>query len=306
MALANSPALEQRLFYEGGRQLFDAYNDLLKPRPHWGEICSTIATNSTTIDLISLLDVPKYQELIGGVAFSDLKGRNLEVTPRNFGAGLKMHENIINDDNMNVLIDQIKQLGKTPEDAFCEHTFLALKGGIATTSYGACLDSGAFFNATHSVGSTTFSNYTAGGGSTAWYLLDCSRALKPIVLVARENPEFKMESPDSSHRFETNEIRWKIQGRMWMSYGMWQLAYCDTNALTDTRLWADIATMRGYQDEEGRYISAQPTHLCVAPDTEQTARELLERLRIQGTAAAPSNEPVQNLNLKLIVDPYLS
>jgi len=305
MALVNRAALEQRLFYEGGRQLFDAYSELLQPRPHWGEICTTFATNSTTIDLINLLDVPEYEREIGGVAFADLEGENLEITPKRFSAGLKMHEDIIDDDNMNVLLDRVADLGRAPENTFLKYTFLALKAGIAAT-YSNCLDGGLFFNNTHTNDAGSYSNYAAGGGSTAWYLLDCSHKVKPIVLVARKDPQFKQENPDSSHRFETGEVRWKVAGRMWMSYGMWQHAFCDTNPLTDTRIWTDIEAIRGYKDNAGRYTHAQPTHLCVAPDTEQTARELLERLRIQGTAAAPSNEPVQNLNLKLIVDPYLT
>lgn len=312
MAITNkTAALLERAYTEGGRYLNEAYGELLQARTHWGEICSVLPTNSERIDLHLLLDVPKYAEEVGGVAFDDLKALNYVITPRRFSAGIKMHEDLIDDDNLNVVIQRIQDLADAPADAFCEHTFLALKNGINTTTYGACYDGQAFFSTAHPVGegagATTFSNYASGGGATAWYLLDCSKSKKPLIMAARKQPEFSQEPYDSTHRFETNEIRWKIQGRMWMAYGLWQRAYCDTNTLTDDRIWTDIAAMKAFTDEKGRYVSNGPTHLCVAPDTEQVAREVLQRTMFDdGSNASASNEPIQGLNLKLIVDPYLA
>ncbi len=301
MAIVNKiDALLERAYTEGDRLLNEAYGELLKPRAHWGEICTVMPTNRERVDLSMLLDVPEYAEEIGGVAFSDLVADNYIITPRRFSAGVKMHEDDIDDDGMGIVVDRIMDLAQTPEDAFCKHTFLALQAGIAVGAYGACYDGGAFF-AAHTNGD----NYDAGGGATPWYLLDCSARAKPLIMAARKSPVFSQEKSDSSHRFETGEIRWKIQGRMWMGYGLWQRAYCSETALTDDELFTGQETMRGFTDEAGRYLSTGPTHLVVAPDTYQTAVEILSRYQVSDGTTSVSNEPVKGLNLKLIVDPYL-
>lgn len=315
MAIVNKiDALLERAYTEGDRRLNQAYGELLVARKHWGEICSVMPTNSERVDLSLLLDVPKYAEEIGGVAFSDLKAKNFIITPRKFSGGIKMYEDDVDDDMMGILLDRIGDLAQAPQDAFCEHTFKCLKAGISIGDYGACYDGLAFFHAAHVVGATTFSNYVAGGGATPWYLLDCSKSTKPLVMAARKSPKFEMLSRSSSHTFKTGELLWKVQGRMWVSYGLWQRAYCSAAPLTDDVIWDGIEAMRGFQDENGRFISSGPTHLCVAPDTEQTAREILERTKIGDSVAGVvtdyvggvDNAPINGLNLKLIVDPYLA
>lgn len=311
MALLNKAEIVQRAFTEGAIQFNEAYGALLKPTGPWSEFTSIYPCNTETVDFSFVMDVPLFREMIGPVAFADIAAKHYTRTMKNYGAGIKMHKNDINDDILGIIIRRIRELAETPREAQEFLAFDALDKGIAATVYGACYDGRPFFDNTHPLFGATASNYLAGGGQPEWYLLDCSKAWKPIVLAMREEGEFEQESMSSSHYFETGECRFKAEGRMCMGYGMWQLAFCETHALADATFWGAIQLMRQLTNDKGRPLGVFPTHLVVTPAAERTARELLMRNYRSDAAGATitatvSNEPIRSTGIKLIVSPYVS
>lgn len=319
MALANLSDILERVYTEGGRQFNDAWGDLLKSPGEWAAFTSILKTNARTLSLPYIEDYPRFEDLDavpgGNVSFSDLSAGTYGITPHRHGAGIKMKDIDLDDDAMGIVIARINELIDSAAVEMERQAFDCLKSGIAVTNYGACSDgTTAFFSATHygypAVGSIALAanqaNYDAGHGSGPWYLLDCSKALKPIIMAARKDAIFERESADSSHKFETDEYRWKIEGRMRAGYGMWQRAYCNTNALTEDTLWTTKTAMQAFRNKKGMPLNVKPTHLLVAPADEQVAQNLLNRMYIQGTAAALSNEPVKALKLQLVVSEWLA
>lgn len=314
MALLNKADIVNQSFTQGALAFNEMYASLIKGLDPWSDWVYTQATKTGTVDFGFMMDVPQFRRTVGAVAFSDIAARNYTVDVEDFSCGIKLHKNELNDDLQNIIEPRINSMVAAPPRTVEMLAFDALLKGIATTTYGACADAGEFFDNAHPVGGGTFSNYTAGGGSTAWYLLDCSDPIsKPLVLALREDPEMERESVDSSHYFSTGECRFKVEGRMQIGYGMWQRAFCDTNALTEARIDDAIQKMRAYTNESGEYLGVYPTHLLVAPDTELTARKLLQRTRLPsedttGTTdyVTASNEVVRGMGLKLVVSPWLA
>ena len=319
MALANKSDILERIFVEGGRQFNEAWGGMLATPTDWQEFCQIIRTNAKRLDLPFIEDFPRFMDLTtvgGNVQFADLSAGLYGITPRRHGAGIKMKDEDVDDDTLGIIIGRVNELIQSAAVEMNRQSFDAVKSGIAVTNYGACADgTQAFFSATHygypaSPGIpavTNQSNYVAAGGATAWYLLDCSKPYKPVIMAVRKDPVFVAEDAGPvGHFFEADEYRWKIEGRLRAGYGMWQQAYCQTNALTEDTLWAAVEAMRGMRNKQGLPLNIQPTHLLAAPDTEQVAQNLIARAFIQGTAAAPSNEPVKSLRLRLLVSSFLA
>jgi len=67
--------------------------------------------------------------------------------------------------------------------------------------------------------------------ATAWFLLDLSRAIKPLVLQTRRSPEFAaQDQPDDEQAFMRKKYRYSVTARYNAGYGLWQLAAGSTGA----------------------------------------------------------------------------
>ncbi|WIW70615.1 Mu-like prophage major head subunit gpT family protein [Anaerosinus gibii] len=66
---------------------------------------------------------------------------------------------------------------------------------------------------------------------TAWFLLDTSRAIKPLVYQERKKPEFiTINDPHSENVFMRKEYMYGVDARGNGGYGLWQLAFGSTGA----------------------------------------------------------------------------
>ena len=62
--------------------------------------------------------------------------------------------------------------------------------------------------------------------STAWYLLDSTKRVKPIVMGNRKAVQFRAAvNPNEGHAFERDELRFGADGRYNAGYGYWQAIY---------------------------------------------------------------------------------
>jgi phage major head subunit gpT-like protein len=65
--------------------------------------------------------------------------------------------------------------------------------------------------------------------ATAWFLLDVSRAIKPLIFQQRKKPEFvAMTQPTDDNVFMQKQYLYGIDGRDNAGYGLWQLAFGST------------------------------------------------------------------------------
>lgn len=61
---------------------------------------------------------------------------------------------------------------------------------------------------------------------TAFYLLDCSRAVKPIIFQDRRKPELIAKTKvDEDRAFTDNEFVFGASARRNVGYGFWQMPY---------------------------------------------------------------------------------
>ena len=126
---------------------------------------------------------------------------------------------------------------------------------------------------------------TGGGSGAAWYLLDTSKVVKPIIFQQRTpfKPQ-ELTSGDSDHVFKRNELLFGVDGRCNVGYGLWQTAYASKQTLDKTALWAARANMMGFKGDNGEPLGITPNLLLVPPSLEEAARTALEAVIISNTS----------------------
>ena len=69
------------------------------------------------------------------------------------------------------------------------------------------------------------------GDAKAWYLLDTSRAIKPLIFQQRKKPEFvSLDAPNDQNVFMKKQYIYGVDCRDNAGFGLWQLAYGSTGA----------------------------------------------------------------------------
>ena len=141
-----------------------------------------------------------------------------------------------------------------------------------------------------------------GGAGTGWYLLDCSRMIKPIIFQRRRDYDLRrMDMRDDEHVFMRDQYRYGVDARVNAGYGLWQLAYGSKQALSAANYEAARVAIMGVMGDEDRPMGCMPTHLVVPPALEHEGLELLNAERL-----ANGSTNVYRGTAKLIVSPWLA
>lgn len=141
---------------------------------------------------------------------------------------------------------------------------------------------------------TSVSNMQAGSG-TPWFLLDTSRALKPLIWQERIAPRFaSLDRPEDENVFMRKEFIYGADARGNAGFGLWQLAFGSKADLTPDNYEAARAAMMALKGDEGRPLNIKPDVLVAPPSLEGAVKRLLNngsRIDISsGTPVALTNE----------------
>jgi len=182
--------------------------------------------------------------------------------------------------------------------------FNLIKKGHEASSL--CYDGFPFFHNNHPVysnvdgtGTATGikNNYVAGGSgvnSTPWYLLDTSRALKPIIFQQRQAPEFThMTDRADESVFMRNEYRYGIYSRCNVGFGFWQMAARSTKELNRKHFEEVYDGMRALKADGGNPLDVRPNILLVPTTLYNKAVEIVGVARDASGADNPNHNRVK-------------
>lgn len=149
------------------------------------------------------------------------------------------------------------------------------------------------------------SNMQAGAG-TPWFLIDGSRALKPMIWQTRVPYTFQRVQEDSdSHVFMHDEflygVRARARARANAGFGLWQLAFASKAALDAANYAAARAAMMAFRGDNGRILGVMPDTLVVPPSLEEAGRKIVNSTVNDAGASNPWNGTAE-----LVVAPYLA
>lgn len=228
---------------------------------------------------------PDLREWIGARHIHGLQTHGFTIRNRKFESTVMVPRDIIEDDKVSIFKPMFLEMGRVAKQHPDTLIFELLKDGFTAT----CYDGQNFFDDEHPLAGADgmpagSASNMQGGDGPAWYLLDLSRAIKPIIWQVRQPYDFQsLTSPNDTHVFMTDEFIYGIRARANCGFGLWQLAYASKVALTPTNFKNARKAMMELRGENDLLLGIQPTHLLIPPSLEAEARTLLNSDVIDGS-----------------------
>lgn len=287
------------LAFKGFKTVFtDAYLDT----PTFADqLAMTVPSSSCDETYGWMGQFPSLREWIGPRQVKNLEAHGFTIKNRKFETTVEIGRDDIADDRLGIFKPVFSEIGQAARRHPEELIFGLLASGFATN----CYDGQFFFDVDHPVsdadGNTQSVSNFQGGAGTAWYLLDTSRGIRPLIWQEREKYEFQqLTRDDDDYVFTNDKYLYGIRARVNAGFGLWQLAYGSKQALTAPNYAAARAAMMGLTPDGGRKLGVSPTVLVVPPTLESDALTLLNTEYATGGASNPWKGTA-----KVIVTPYL-
>jgi phage major head subunit gpT-like protein len=219
---------------------------------------------------------PKMREWLGPRLINSLTTHDYVVKNKPFESTISIDRDAVEDDQYGVYSPILIEMGRMAGEHPDEMVFSLLKDGFTTT----CFDGQYFFDTDHPVqtdDNTVISVSNTGGGSgTPWFLLDTSRALKPMVFQERKPYQLVSKDDETDNNvFFNREFIYGVDARCNVGFGLWQLAYGSKQTLDATSYEAARKALANMVGDHGRKLNVTPTLLVVPPDLEGAARRIL-------------------------------
>lgn len=240
--------------------------------PIWSTIATEVKSSTAANEYGWLGSWPKLREWVGDRVVNNIASHGYTIKNRKFEGTVSVKADDIEDDQYGVYGPLFQEMGRASATHPDELVFEALKGGFVEK----CYDKQAFFSAAHPVGKKNVSNLQA-GAQPAWYLMDCSRALKPLVYQNRRPYRLiRKDDPQKSDAvFKTDNFEYGVDCRANVGFGFWQMAFASKAALTRENLRAAYTALAGQEDENGKKLGIKATHIIVPTALEFAARDLI-------------------------------
>lgn len=266
---------------------------------------STRVPSSTSAEEYGWLGAfPNMREWLGDRVVNGMATHGYTIRNKPFEMTVGVPRPAIEDDQYGIYSPMMQEMGRAAAAHPDQLVFNLIKNGASTL----CYDGQNFFDTDHPVlkadGSTeTQSNWDNNGGSgTAWYLLDTSRALKPVIFQDRKAPNFVAKTSETDDNvFDRNEYVYGVDSRCNVGFGFWQLAYGSRKTLDETNLTAAYTAMCERKGDHGRPLGIKPSVLLVPPSLEFAARKL-----VNATTLANGADNVLKGLVEVKVSPWLA
>ncbi|QLL83974.1 Mu-like prophage major head subunit gpT family protein [Aeromonas caviae] len=298
-----TPALLQSLFTGFKKNFEDAKSEA---PTQYTKIATVIKSTTKSNTYGWLGKFPSLRKWVGDRVIESMKTHGYQIVNEDFEATVAVDRNDIADDELGIYAPLFAEMGRSAGVHPDELCFGLLGAGFTTP----CYDGQYFFDTDHPVYPKADGTGTpamvanlvvdAGYSGEPWYLLDTSRALKPIIFQERKAPALiAMTKADDESVFTRKEFRYGVDCRDAAGFGFWQLAFANKRALTPDNLWDAFSRMRAFEADGGRKLGVKATLLVVPTSLEKLATQMLER----ELSESSSNE--LKGKLELVVADYL-
>lgn len=247
--------------------------------------------------------LPNVREWLGARVVQNISEADYSIKEKPWELTIGVDRDDIETDNLGIYSPLFQEMGLST-GAFKEQlAFDLLKAGFATN----CYDGQYFFDTDHPVldaaGATISVANTDGGAGAPWFLLDVSRALKPIIMQVRRDfgDIVAKDKVTDDNVFDYNEFVYGVDARLNVGFGLWQFAWGSKQTLDKAHYAAGREALLGMKGDYARPLGVRPNLLVVPPSLEVEALEILNAER---DAAGATN--VYKGTAELLVVPWLA
>lgn len=254
----------------------------------WPKIAMKVSSQTSEENYGWLGQVPKMREWLGDRVVKNLMGHSYKIRNRDFEQTVGVPRNDIEDDTYGIFAPFMEDMGRSASEMPDELIFSLLKDGFTTR----CYDGQYFFDTDHPVGDpgveVSVSN-SGGGSGAAWFLLDTSRPMKPMIYQERRplGTLVSKTEPTDDNVFHKKEFLYGSDGRCNVGFGLWQMAYGSKQTLDATSYKAARKAMMEMKGETERLLGIKPTLLVVPPSLEEAGLTLLNADELAGGGSNP-------------------
>ncbi|MBO1856843.1 Mu-like prophage major head subunit gpT family protein [Burkholderia cenocepacia] len=242
-----------------------------------------------------------FRKWIGDRVIQNLTIHGFSIENESFENTVGVSRDSIDDDEYGVYSPLFSQLAQDAKRHPDQLVYSLLKDGTTTL----CYDGQPFFSADHPVGlqgnEVSVSN-DDGGAGTPWFLIDNTRAIKPMIVQFRKDYQFvALNRPEDWRNFMAKELLYGVDARLNVGFGLWQLAHRSAQDLTTANYAAARASMMEVKSDAGAALNVNPSLLIVPPSLEEQAFEVIKTQRLANGASNPYYN-----SATVLVAPYLA
>ncbi|MCL4065922.1 Mu-like prophage major head subunit gpT family protein [Pseudomonas sp. GX19020] len=254
-----------------------AFNDSLTgAETTYTRIAMTVTSTTAQEAYPKLKELGGMREWIGERHIQRLEEEGFIIRNRKFENTVAVPADKIDDDQYGIYTPLVADLGQTAAELPDELVWEQLELGWTKEHF----DGQLFFDTDHPVmdaeGKEQSVSNSQGGTGAAWYLIDDSRAIKPIIFQDRQKAQITPKaSLTDDNVFFRDEFIWGAKRRCATGFGAWQLAYGSRLPLTPENYAAARAAMIGARGHRDRKLNLKPKLLVVPASLEGAARDLL-------------------------------
>lgn len=268
--------------------------------PQYTSIATVVPSTTGSEEYGWLGKLPSMREWIGERVINGIASSGYTIKNKPFELTIGVPRPSIEDDQYGVYTPLFTEMGRSAAAHPDELVFPALAAN------GNCYDGAAFFSSAHPVlnksGKAVNQSNDLGGAGTAWYVLDNSRALKPMIFQQRKAANFVAKDRETDDNvFDRNEFRYGIDTRDNVGYGFWQMAVRSGQTLDEAGLTNAVTALTSRTGDYGHPLGFVGTHLLVPPTLEFAATALLKNAF---NAAGATNTLAGRL--QILVSPWLT
>jgi phage major head subunit gpT-like protein len=243
----------------------------------WNKVAMEVPSSTTQEVYAWLGQTTRFREWIGDRVIQNLKTHDFTIKNKPWENTVGVDRDQIDDDTYGVYKPFIAQLGQDAKQHPDELVFSLFVNGFTQT----CYDGQYFFDTDHPVvqadGSIASVSNFGGGTGAAWYLLDTTKMIKPMIYQVRKGYNFvSMDKEDDDNVFKRKEFIYGVDARSNVGFGLWQLAYASKQPLDETSYAAARQALLTMKGDNGKVLGVRPSLLVVPPSMEGTGLKLLQ------------------------------
>lgn len=291
--------------------LFVTFNAAFKKgfgnaKPLWKKVAMKVNSGSRSNTYGWLGNWPGFREWVGPRVVKDMKAHQYSIDNKHWESTVGVNRDDIEDDEIGIYTPMFDEAGRMAMMHPDKLVFQLLKNGFSTE----CYDGQYFFDTDHPVYAevdgtgdvTTVSNMQAGTGP-AWFLLDTSRSLKPIIYQERKKPEFvRLDKSTDDTVFTDNKAKYGVDCRSNVGFGLWQMAFGSKAELNKKNLNAAVAAIQSVTADGGEPMGLGVDGLVLVVRPAQRS-EALELVKAERDEAGATN--VNKGVAEVLVTPYI-
>jgi len=269
-------------------------------KPLWQEVALLVPSTTSEEEYGWLGMTTAFREWLGDRVIQNLKTHGYTIKNKTFENTVSVPREKIEDDQYGIFSPLFEQLGQDAALHPDSLVFSALLNGHQQL----CYDGQYFFDTDHPVGTEVVASVSndMGGAGNAWFLLDTSKVIKPVIFQKRRDYNFVAKTAlTDDNVFFQNEFVWGSDARVNVGYGLWQLAVRSRQVLDATNYGLAFAQMVGFKSDAGQPLNVKPTVLLVGPSNWDAALKI-----VQAETLANGATNVYRNTTKVVLCPWLA